>query len=280
MNSLNSEVSMNNFICRQLNKSICCRKIFNLFYKSGSSVLKKDLLGIGFNNPIGIASGVDINAEYYNYFSNFGASFVEIGPLTSKKQDNNLGARNAIENIKRNNPQTVLIGNIKRNKQSLMNEVRKDFETAFAQIYDFVDIIVISPSEDSLELCDDESLSEILDNLLSLRRFYDEYKPILLEIKDNSSSTQIEEIVHFCLSSGIEGIVTNKKNVKIVKEKSQSLLSIVATGDYLSPQDVLDTLVEGADLVALGERLANPKGINSTIKHLEKFYKCKQQYVQ
>ena len=48
--------------------SFIIRKCYQVSDKS----LEKELFGIKFKNPVGLAAGFDKNAEYYNEFSNFG----------------------------------------------------------------------------------------------------------------------------------------------------------------------------------------------------------------
>ena len=58
-------------------------------YKKDSPGLEKEVFGIRFPNPVGLAGGLDKNGEYYNDMANFGFGFVEIGSLTPLPQDGN-----------------------------------------------------------------------------------------------------------------------------------------------------------------------------------------------
>ena len=51
--------------------------------------LNQTILGINFNNPIGLAAGFDKNAEVINQMFSYGFGFVEIGTVTPKIQQGN-----------------------------------------------------------------------------------------------------------------------------------------------------------------------------------------------
>ena len=65
------------------------RSIIRAFYHRDSPTLEREVFGIKFPNPVGLAGGLDKNGEFYNDMANFGFGFVEIGSLTPKPQDGN-----------------------------------------------------------------------------------------------------------------------------------------------------------------------------------------------
>ena len=97
--------------------------IIRAIYKKESPSLSKEVFGITFPNPVGLAGGLDKNGEFYNDMANFGFGFVEIGSLTPLPQDgnakprcfrvpqdkaiinrfgiNNKGVKNAVEHLKK-----------------------------------------------------------------------------------------------------------------------------------------------------------------------------------
>ena len=54
-----------------------------------SKSLEREVFGIKFPNPVGLAAGFDKDAKLYHELSNFGFGFIEIGTLTPKPQDGN-----------------------------------------------------------------------------------------------------------------------------------------------------------------------------------------------
>ena len=208
-------------------------QIIRAIYRKDSPSLKREVFGISFPNPVGLAGGLDKNGEFYNDMANFGFGFVEIGSLTPLPQDgnpkprcwrvpgdkaiinrfgiNNKGVRNAVENLKKVHPEVIVAANISKNTSSINEEAAKDYETGFALLYDFVDMFVVNiscPNVVGLTALQDISfLSEIVDRLLDLRMYYDTYKPILLKLSPDLSHQHLDEIIDYSLRSGIDGIV-------------------------------------------------------------------------
>ncbi|MCD8313549.1 MAG: quinone-dependent dihydroorotate dehydrogenase, partial [Bacteroidales bacterium] len=175
---------------------LCCCK--------DSPELGRDLFGLHFKNPVGLAAGLDKNGEHYNDLANFGFGFVEIGSLTPQPQQgnskprlfrlpqdrsfinrmgiNNKGVRNAAKQLRNNPPRGIVAANIAKNSTSVNEDAVKDYETAFSLLYDFVDMFVLNVSCPNVEglanLQDVSFLSDIADKLISLRMYFDEYRPI------------------------------------------------------------------------------------------------------
>ena len=263
--------------------------------------------------------------------ANFGFGFVEIGSLTPKPQDgnpkprcfrvpgdkaiinrygiNNKGVKNAVEHLKKERPEVIVAANISKNTSSINEEAAKDYETSFGLLYDLVDMFVINISCPNVvgltSLQNIGFLSEIIDKLLELRMYYDEYKPILLKVSPDLTHTQLDEIIDYSLRSGIDGIVAGnttrsregitsisqekieaigngglsgaplyKKNVELVRyihEKSEGMLPIVGVGGIMSPADAKEMIDAGASLVEIytGFIYEGPGLIKKILKHLE-----------
>lgn len=207
--------------------------VIRAIYKKDSPTLEKEVFGLRFPNPVGLAGGLDKNGEFYNDMANFGFGFVEIGSLTPKPQDgnpkprcwrvpgdkaiinrygiNNKGVKNAVEHLKKERPNVIVAANISKNTTSINEDAAKDYETSFGLLYDFVDMFVINISCPNVvgltALQDITFLSEIVDKLLALRMYYDECRPILLKVSPDLSHQQLDEIIDYSLRSGIDGIV-------------------------------------------------------------------------
>src|SRR5690554_4690293 len=63
--------------------------IFRSIYKIEDPKLERQLFGLKFPNPVGLAAGFDKDAKLYKELSNFGFGFIEIGTVTPKPQDGN-----------------------------------------------------------------------------------------------------------------------------------------------------------------------------------------------
>lgn len=304
--------------------------IIRAIYKKEAPTLEKEVFGIKFPNPVGLAGGMDKNGEFYNDMANFGFGFVEIGSLTPQPQDgnpkprcfrvpqdkaiinrfgiNNKGVRNAVEHLKKNRPEVIVAANISKNTTSINEDAAKDYESAFALLYDFVDMFVVNVSCPNVvgltSLQDITFLSEIVDKLLNLRMYYDEYRPILLKVSPDLSKEQLDDIMDYCLRSGIDGIVAgnttrsrdgltisqdkidkignggmsgatiHKKNLELVRyihTRTEGKLPIIGVGGIMSGEDAKAMMDAGASLVEIysGFIYEGPALIKKIIKHLE-----------
>lgn len=300
-------------------------------YKKDSPSLEREVFGIKFPNPVGLAGGLDKNGEYYNDMANFGFGFVEIGSLTPLPQDgnpkprcfripadkaiinrfgiNNKGVKNAVEHLKKVRPEVIVAANISKNTTSINEDAAKDYEKAFGLLYDFVDMFVVNvscPNVVGLTALQDISfLGEIVDKLLELRMYYDTYKPILLKVSPDLAHQQLDEIIEYCLRSGIDGIVAgnttrsregitsiskekieaignggmsgapvHNKNLELVRyvhSRSNGKLPIIGVGGIMSPQQAKAMLDAGASLVEIytGFIYEGPALVKNIIKFLE-----------
>ena len=300
--------------------------------------LEREVFGIHFPNPVGLAGGLDKNGEFYNDMANFGFGFVEIGSLTPQPQDgnpkprcfrvpgdraiinrfgiNNKGVKNAVEHLKKVRPEVIVAANISKNTTSVNEDAAKDYESSFALLYDFVDMFVVNISCPNVvgltALQDMNFLSDIIDRLLSLRMYYDEYRPILLKVSPDLSHEQLDEIIDYSLRSGIDGIVAgnttrsrdgltsispekieaignggmsgapvHKKNLELVKyvhTRSEGKLPIIGVGGIMSPEDAQEMIDAGASLVELysGFIYEGPGLIKRILKHFEGLVKQNQ----
>ena len=307
------------------------QSIIRAIYKKESPKLEKEVFGIRFPNPVGLAGGLDKNGEYYNDMANFGFGFVEIGSLTPLPQDgnakprcfrvpgdkalinrfgiNNKGVKNAVEHLKKIRPEVIVAANISKNTSSINEDAARDYEKAFGLLYDFVDMFVVNvscPNVVGLTALQDISfLGEIVDRLLDLRMYYDTYKPILLKVSPDLAHQQLDEIIDYCLRSGIDGIVAgnttrsregitsisqekieaignggmsgapiHKKNLELVKyvhTKSEGKLPIIGVGGIMAPEQAKAMLDAGASLVEIysGFIYEGPALIKNIIKYLE-----------
>ncbi len=240
-----------------------------------SKNLRRDVLGISLDTPFGAGPGTDSGFRDFNTLASFGASFVMSGPVTARPAADNPGVSVAARRLRHGKAGTKVFACITDDSTNSKDAV-KGYEMCFAMLYDFADAIVVIPHIDSTQNIIDESFTEIMDNLLSLRLYYDIYKPIFIQIPTGIPNAQIEEMISFCLTSGIEGIVTDVGRVEFVRSKSQSRLTIIATMDSsVSDKVVLDVLQSGASLVAFTRKgsILRLRRFKEASGHLNKYYK-------
>tara|TARA_B000000475_G_scaffold129774_1_gene104570 strand:- start:181 stop:1203 length:1023 start_codon:yes stop_codon:yes gene_type:complete len=203
-----------------------------LYYKVENDKLKRNLFGLSFPNPVGIAAGFDKNATHISEFEKFGFGFIEIGTVTPKpqkgnpkkrlfrlKQDNavinRMGFNNdgvtKIKNRLRGNYKVIIGGNIGKNKITPNSEAKKDYLICFKELYEYVDYFVVnvsSPNTPGLrELQSREFLSDLFVDLNKFRYNKKNIKPILLKISPDLNEDKIVELLEVIKQNKIDGII-------------------------------------------------------------------------
>ncbi|HOG25226.1 MAG TPA: quinone-dependent dihydroorotate dehydrogenase [Bacteroidales bacterium] len=214
-------------------------RILRMLFSYKSSSLPRQVMGIDFPNPVGLAAGLDKNAEVYNQLGALGFGFVEIGSVTLAPQEgnpkprsfrlvkdkalinrmgiNNYGVKQIVRNIQRDKPNVIIGGNISKNTLTPNDLAYKDFEKTFAQMYDYVDYFVINVScpnvKDLSNLQTVDSLTAITRHLTEIRRYCDLYRPILLKVSPDLPTGTLDQVIELILLSGLDGIVACNSTV-------------------------------------------------------------------
>jgi dihydroorotate dehydrogenase len=200
--------------------------IIKSIYEVNDSRLEREVFGLKFKNPVGLAAGFDKDAKCCKELSNFGFGFIEIGTLTPKPQDgnpkkrlfrlkknnaiinrmgfNNGGVDAAVLRLKKN--KNVLIGgNIGKNKITPNEEATSDYLICFDTLFDYVDYFVVnvsSPNTPNLrELQEKKPLTELLTKLESRNSEHTTKKPILLKIAPDLTNEQLLDIINIVNAS-------------------------------------------------------------------------------
>ena len=210
--------------------------------------LEREVFGIKFPNPVGLAAGFDKNAEIYKQMHDHGFGFIEIGTVTPKPQDGNpkkrifrlvnddaiinrLGFNNdgvdQIVNRLKKNINVIIGGNIGKNKDTPNEKAADDYLICFQKLYDHVDYFAVnvsSPNTPHLrDLQNTEGLRSILISLIdeNKKRLN---KPILLKISPDLNNSDVLSIVDLIQELKIEGIIATNTTLSREKLKSDNKL--------------------------------------------------------
>ena len=219
--------------------------IVKSIYEVKDSRLEREVFGLKFKNPVGLAAGFDKDAKCYKELSNFGFGFIEIGTITPKAQEgnpkkrlfrlkedsaiinrmgfNNGGVDEAVLRLKKNNG--ILIGgNIGKNKITSNENAIDDYLTCFDALFDYVDYFVVnvsSPNTPNLrELQEKKPLTNLLRDLQNSNSKKQIPKPILLKIAPDLTDEQLLDIITIINETKIAGVIAT--NTTISRDGLQS----------------------------------------------------------
>ena len=223
-------------------------------YQVNDKKLERNLLGLTFRNPIGLAAGFDKNAVLFNELANFGFGFIEIGTVTPKgqvgnpkqrlfrlKDDqgiinrmgfNNEGLAIAIEQLKKNKGKVIIGGNIGKNTNTPPENYTEDYLETFKGLHPYVDYFVLNVScpnvSSHAKLEDADYLEELIIAVQQLNNKQEVQKPILLKIAPDLNNQQLDEIIELVAKTKIDGVIAsntsvNRDNLKASKERLQQI---------------------------------------------------------
>lgn len=201
--------------------------------------LKRSVLGLEFENPVGLAAGFDKDGKHYRAMECLGFGFIEIGTVTPKAQAGNpqprmfrlskdeglinrMGFNNegveAMTARLKNRPKSLIIGgNIGKNKNTPNENAVDDYVFCFETLFQYVDYFVVnvsSPNTPGLrDLQDKEPLTKLLSKLQELNHEKPAPKPILLKIAPDLSDSQLEDIVEIVGVTKIDGVIATNTTI-------------------------------------------------------------------
>jgi dihydroorotate dehydrogenase len=241
--------------------------IIRSMYQVNDKRLERNLFGITFKNPVGLAAGFDKNAVIYNELANFGFGFIEIGTVTPKGQAgnpkkrlfrlkddkgiinrmgfNNEGIAPAIENLKKNKGQVIIGGNLGKNTATKPENYTEDYCEVFKALHPYVDYFVLNVSCPNVgshaKLNDKDYLIELISTVQELNNKEAKQKPILLKIAPDLNNIQLDEIIELVAETKIDGVIasntsTTRDNLKASKERLQEIGNGGVSGQPIKAQ--------------------------------------------
>jgi dihydroorotate dehydrogenase len=194
----------------------------------------KELFGLHFPNPIGLAAGLDKNAVALPAWAGMGFGFAEVGTITSLRQDgnpkprifripekealinrlgfNNEGAERValrLEALKRSGgwPRIPIGINLGKSKIIPLEAAAEDYCRAFRSLSHLGDYFVLnvsSPNTPGLRLLQER---DAIKELFSVVHRETNGKPVLVKIAPDLDWQQIEDVLDMAQSHALAGII-------------------------------------------------------------------------
>lgn len=227
-------------LLRLLGKVPGAKWMMRKLYAVEDPALEREVFGIHFRNPIGMAAGFDRNGEVFNELAALGFGFVEIGTITPQPQTgnpkprvfrlpddvaimnriglNNKGLERVISNIRERNKGLVLGCNIGKNSATAPEDAPQDYLRVFRNLYQYVDYFTVNVSYNTsfkqYVPRTRESIISILEPLFDFRRGQNQYRPILLKISPDLSNEDIDMMTDIMVDTPLDGIVATNGTIR------------------------------------------------------------------
>nr|WP_225986462.1 quinone-dependent dihydroorotate dehydrogenase [Rufibacter sp. LB8] len=272
--------------------------------------LEREVFGLKFPNPVGLAAGFDKDARMIDEFAELGFGFIEIGTLTPKPQEgnpkprlfrlpqdgaiinrmgfNNEGVDQAVERLRSRKSSVIVGGNIGKNKVTPNEQALQDYLYCFEALYDVADYFVVNVSSpntpDLRALQEKEPLLDLLSNLQNRNQGKAKPKPLLLKIAPDLNHAQLDDIVEIAVQTNLSGVIATNTTIsraglqtsakavtqigmgglsgkpltnastevlRYLRKNLPEQVRLVGVGGIMTPEDALEKLAAGADLIQL-----------------------------
>lgn len=241
------------------------RKIYSV--KSPS--LEREVFGLRFRNPIGMAAGFDRNGEVFRTLDALGFGFVEIGTITPRPQQGNprprmfnlykdrailnrvglanKGLESVLANVRDEHKNIILGCNIGKNTVTPLEEAPADYLRVFRNLYQYIDYFAVNVSYNTTHTQyiprNRESILAILEPLFEFRRGQNQYRPILLKISPDLTDEEIDLMTDIMVDTPLDGIIatnatTNAEGLATSKRKLQRYGSGAVSGAPLTKRAI------------------------------------------
>jgi dihydroorotate dehydrogenase len=206
-------------------------------YPSPAKCATREVMGINFPNPVGLAAGLDKNAAVIDGMAGLGFGFIEVGTVTPRPQPgnpkprlfrvkeaqgiinrfgfNNLGVDYLVENVKAAKYKGVLGINIGKNFDTPNERAVDDYLHCMQKVYthaSYITVNISSPNTKNLRaLQEKEALSGLLASLkleqAKLADKHGKYVPMTLKIAPDLTQEQVIEIADLLMQHQIDGVI-------------------------------------------------------------------------
>ncbi len=199
--------------------------------------LAREVFGLKFPNPIGMAAGFDKNARAIDGLLDLGFGFVEVGTVTPRPQKgnpkprlfrlsednaiinrlgfNNKGIEEFIENFKKHKKNGIVGINIGANKDS--KDMIEDYMVLIEQaseLADYITINVSSPNTPGLrDLQKKEAMMELLSRIKKIHEAQKRRPPLVVKIAPDLNDEEITAIAETALEIGIDGLIATNTTI-------------------------------------------------------------------
>ena len=213
--------------------------LWRVIFKVKKVGLEREVFGIKFDNPVGLAAGFDKDAKLFDELASFGFGFIEIGTVTPLPQDgnpkprlfrlnddsglinrmgfNNQGIELVVARLRRKKSDIIIGGNIGKNKHTSNEDAVNDYAICFEKLFSYVDYFAVnvsSPNTPGLrDLQEKKPLTALLNSLQVLNNKKEKRKPILLKIAPDLTNEQLDDIIDIVAHTKIDGVIATNTTI-------------------------------------------------------------------
>lgn len=231
---------------------------FELFFRNKLPSRPVEVMGLKFDNPVGLAAGLDKDGDAIDAFGAMGFGFIEVGTVTPRPQPgnnkprifrvipaqgiinrmgfNNKGVDNLIENVKKSRYKGILGINIGKNKDTPIENGKDDYLICMDKVYPYAGYIAVNISSPNTPNLRQLQYGEALDELLKvlkerqkeLAEQHKKYVPLAVKIAPDLTSDELKQVAESLLKYNIDGVIAT--NTTLDRELIHDMPHAAETG--------------------------------------------------
>lgn len=205
--------------------------------------LPLECMGLNFDNPVGLAAGLDKDGDYVDALGQLGFGFIEIGSVLPRPQPgnpkprvfrlpehdgvinrlgfNSKGVDHTVRQLQRSRYEGILGVNVGKNRDTPIQSAVNDYAHCMQRVYPFADYITInisSPNTPGLrDLQGEDHLDALLSSLIQLRnRLADEharYAPLIVKVSPDLGKDEINVMADSFARNQVDGVIATNTTV-------------------------------------------------------------------
>ncbi|MFC3914066.1 quinone-dependent dihydroorotate dehydrogenase [Pseudaeromonas sharmana] len=209
----------------------------DIFFRQKVPSRPVTVMGLTFDNPVGLAAGLDKDGEAIDAFGAMGFGFIEVGTVTPRPQPgndkprlfrvipaegiinrmgfNNKGVDHLVEQLKKTRYQGVIGVNIGKNKDTPLEEGKNDYLACMDKVYPYAGYIAINISSPNTPGLRQLQYGAALDELLAalklrqgeLAQLHGKYVPLAVKIAPDMSDDELADVANTLLKNQIDGVI-------------------------------------------------------------------------
>ena len=201
------------------------------------------VMGLDFTNPVGLAAGLDKNADYLDGLGKLGFGFIEVGSVTPRSQPgnpkprvfrlsryqslinrmgfNNSGVDHLLERVGDRSRDFILGINIGKNLDTPVEQALSDYCLVYEKVYgiaDYITINISSPNTPGLrDLQNEAALEELLDGISQLRTRLEDrhqfHRPLVVKLSPDLDHDAVPVIAELLRKYAVDGVIATNTTV-------------------------------------------------------------------
>jgi dihydroorotate dehydrogenase len=205
--------------------------------------LPVNVMGLTFPNPIGLAAGLDKNADHLDALGDLGFGFIEVGTVTPIAQPgnpkprmfrltehqalinrmgfNNHGLDHMLERVGDRRYSGVLGINVGKNKITPNDESESDYRKGIAAVYPYADYITVNVSSPNTPGLRDLQFGDSLKSLMHgikeeqarCQAESGRYVPLAVKIAPDMDDEGVRFVADALKASGLDGVIATNTTI-------------------------------------------------------------------